>query len=76
MEVLKESESKLGLDLLYDVAHNIAKKEKYGGRWLLVHRKGATRALPAKHEDNPPATRIQAIRLSFPGAWVLAPTSL
>ncbi|HHV19432.1 MAG TPA: RtcB family protein [Thermoanaerobacterales bacterium] len=53
VEVLKKSESHLGLDLLYDVAHNIAKKEKYGGRWLLVHRKGATRALPAGHEDNP-----------------------
>jgi tRNA-splicing ligase RtcB len=53
VEVLKKSESDLGLDLLYDVAHNIAKKEKYGGKWLLVHRKGATRALPAGHEDNP-----------------------
>ncbi|NLZ52039.1 MAG: RtcB family protein [Thermoanaerobacteraceae bacterium] len=53
VEVYKRSESRLGLDLLYDVAHNIAKKEMYGGRWLLVHRKGATRALPAKHDDNP-----------------------
>lgn len=52
-EVLKKPESDLGLDLLYDVAHNIAKKEKYGKRWLLVHRKGATRALPSGHEDNP-----------------------
>ncbi|MCG0276031.1 MAG: RtcB family protein [Thermosediminibacteraceae bacterium] len=53
VEVLKKSESDLGLDLLYDVAHNIAKREKHGKRWLLVHRKGATRALPAGHEDNP-----------------------
>jgi len=30
--------------LLYDVPHNIAKFELHGGRTLLVHRKGATRA--------------------------------
>jgi len=54
VEVLNKSESDLGLDVLYDVAHNIAKKEKYDDRWLLVHRKGATRALPKGHENNPP----------------------
>ncbi len=53
VEVLKKPETTLGLDLLYDVAHNIAKKEEYDGRWLLVHRKGATRAFPAGHEGNP-----------------------
>lgn len=43
----------LGMKLLYDVCHNIAKKEKHmvDGKeiWLCVHRKGATRALPAGH---------------------------
>ncbi|NOY45267.1 MAG: RtcB family protein [Deltaproteobacteria bacterium] len=38
----------LGLRLLYDVAHNIAKRELHvvdgRERWVLVHRKGATRA--------------------------------
>lgn len=53
VEVLKKHESDLGLDLLYDVAHNIAKKEKYDDKWALVHRKGATRALPAGHDANP-----------------------
>lgn len=53
VETLKKSESDLGLDLLYDVAHNIAKREQYDGRFLLVHRKGATRALPKGHHDNP-----------------------
>ncbi len=53
VEVLKRSEVDLGLNILYDVAHNIAKKERYNGRWLLVHRKGATRALPGGHEENP-----------------------
>jgi tRNA-splicing ligase RtcB len=39
--------------LLYDVAHNIAKRESHFGRELLIHRKGATRALPPGHKNNP-----------------------
>ena len=31
---------------VYDVAHNVAKSERHGGRDVLVHRKGATRAFP------------------------------
>ncbi|MBI4180151.1 RtcB family protein [bacterium] len=42
----------LGLKLVYDVAHNIAKEETYETegrkRSLLVHRKGATRAFPGQ----------------------------
>ncbi len=45
------------LDLLYDVAHNIAKIEEHeflGKKMkLIVHRKGATRAFPAGHPDVP-----------------------
>ncbi|MBU0708231.1 RtcB family protein [Patescibacteria group bacterium] len=41
------------LELLYDVAHNIAKWEKHGGEKVLIHRKGATRALPPGHQQNP-----------------------
>ena len=41
------------LKLLYDVAHNIAKWEIYNGKPILIHRKGATRALPANHPQNP-----------------------
>jgi tRNA-splicing ligase RtcB (3'-phosphate/5'-hydroxy nucleic acid ligase) len=43
--------------LVYDVAHNIAKKEEHcvNGRnvKVLVHRKGATRAFPRHHPDIP-----------------------
>jgi len=43
----------LGLDQVYDVAHNTAKLETYlvdgKKRKLLVHRKGATRAFPPHH---------------------------
>jgi tRNA-splicing ligase RtcB len=47
----------LGLDLVYDVAHNIAKLEehKINGKntEVYVHRKGATRAFPPGHPDLP-----------------------
>ena len=47
----------LGMDLVYDVAHNIAKIEKYKidgkERTLCVHRKGATRAFPPGHPELP-----------------------
>jgi tRNA-splicing ligase RtcB len=46
-----------GLELIYDVTHNIAKIEKHtvNGKKqkLCVHRKGATRAFPAGHPEIP-----------------------
>jgi tRNA-splicing ligase RtcB len=42
------SNGDLGLDLVYDVCHNIAKVEEYEGRELVVHRKGATRSFPGQ----------------------------
>lgn len=45
------------LRVIYDVAHNMAKREKYklngGSREVLVHRKGATRSFPAGAPDLP-----------------------
>ncbi len=52
-EVFGGPARELGLHLIYDVAHNIAKWETHFGRRTLVHRKGATRALPAGHPQNP-----------------------
>ncbi|MFC1570773.1 RtcB family protein [Candidatus Omnitrophota bacterium] len=56
-KVFGESAKSLGMDLVYDVAHNIAKIEKYDidgkTKTLCVHRKGATRAFPPGHEDIP-----------------------
>ena len=55
--VLDVSEESAGLELIYDVAHNIAKIEEHtidGQKQMLcVHRKGATRAFPAGHPDVP-----------------------
>jgi tRNA-splicing ligase RtcB len=42
--VFGKSAEELGMELVYDVAHNIAKVERYAEGELLVHRKGATRA--------------------------------
>ena len=54
---LRMSPKDLGMDLIYDVAHNIAKIEKYNingkERTLCVHRKGATRAFPPGHPELP-----------------------
>jgi tRNA-splicing ligase RtcB len=36
------------LGLVYDVCHNIAKVERYDGRDVVVHRKGATRSFPGQ----------------------------
>ncbi len=61
----------LGMDLIYDVAHNIAKMEEHtveGKRVrLCVHRKGATRAFPAGHRDVPPAYRDIGQPVLVPG---------
>lgn len=37
--------------LVYFISHNIARKEAYDNRICWVHRKGATRALPAGHHE-------------------------
>jgi len=56
-KVLGKREEDAGLELIYDVCHNIAKIEEHeldGKRVkLCVHRKGATRAFPAGHPDVP-----------------------
>ena len=50
---LRISPRELGMELVYDVPHNIAKMEEHGGKMLCVHRKGATRAFPPGHPSLP-----------------------
>ena len=61
----------LGLRLVYDVAHNIAKMERHEvdgeTRELCVHRKGATRALPPGHPELPEAYRDVGQPVFIPG---------
>ncbi len=42
-EVFGQSAEELGMEIVYDVAHNIAKVERYKEGDLVVHRKGSTR---------------------------------
>ena len=50
-KVMSDSAENMGIDVVYDVAHNIAKKERHDvdghSTEVLVHRKGATRAFCA-----------------------------
>ncbi len=74
----------LGLDVVYDVCHNVAKFETLpaGGveRRLCVHRKGATRAYPPGHPGTPAAYRAVGQPVLIPGdmgrySYVLAGTA-
>ncbi|MBZ5725879.1 MAG: RtcB family protein [Acidobacteriia bacterium] len=68
------------LELIYDVCHNIAKRETYTvdgrKREVLVHRKGATRAFPPGHREIPADYRAIGQPVFVPGSmgtasWVL-----
>ncbi|MBC7194118.1 MAG: RtcB family protein [Caldisericia bacterium] len=56
-EVFKKPDKEMGLEIIYDVAHNIAKVEEHtvNGKKMkvVVHRKGATRAFPPNHPELP-----------------------
>jgi tRNA-splicing ligase RtcB len=68
---LSISPQKLGMKLLYDVCHNIAKKElhmvKGDAVTLCVHRKGATRSLPPGHPLLPDVYRDVGQPVLIPG---------
>jgi tRNA-splicing ligase RtcB len=70
-EVFEKPAERMGMHLIYDVAHNIAKMEPYdvGGRsiTLCVHRKGATRAFPPGHPQVPARYRSIGQPVMIPG---------
>jgi tRNA-splicing ligase RtcB len=70
----------LQMNLIYDVAHNIAKMEKHvvdgQAKVVCVHRKGATRAFPPGHPEVPSRYRAVGQPVIIPGdmgraSWVL-----
>jgi tRNA-splicing ligase RtcB len=70
----------LGLELVYDVAHNIAKFEEHDvdgtAKRVWVHRKGATRAYPPHHAELPADYHEVGQPVLIPGdmgraSWVL-----
>jgi len=78
--VFGQSWEELGMELVYDVAHNIAKFEEHvvngAKKKVWVHRKGATRAFPAHHPELPSAYKHTGQPVIIPGdmgraSWVL-----
>jgi tRNA-splicing ligase RtcB len=71
-EVFGKSADALGMELVYDVAHNIAKLEEHnvdGKRMkLYVHRKGATRAFGPGNADVPQMYRSVGQPVIIPGS--------
>jgi len=83
MRVLAVGPATLGMDLVYDVCHNIAKREEHvvdgRRRWVCVHRKGATRSFPPGHPEVCRAYRSIGQPVIIPGdmgtaSYVLAGT--
>jgi tRNA-splicing ligase RtcB len=81
--VMGIGEAAAGLELIYDVTHNIAKIEEHevdGKReTLCVHRKGATRAFPSGHPDVPKKYTTVGQPILIPGdmgrySYILAGT--
>jgi tRNA-splicing ligase RtcB len=79
-QVCHEEPEKMGLKLVYDVAHNIAKVETHntdeGAKKVWVHRKGATRAFPPGSVEVPSDYRSKGQPVRIPGSmgtssWVL-----
>ncbi|PKN73247.1 MAG: RNA-splicing ligase RtcB [Deltaproteobacteria bacterium HGW-Deltaproteobacteria-10] len=70
-KTLRLSPRDLGMRLVYDVCHNIAKIESFPikgkTKKLCVHRKGATRAYPAGHEAVPVRYRSVGQPVLIPG---------
>jgi tRNA-splicing ligase RtcB len=54
--------------VLYDLMHNYALREPHRNQPMLVHRKGATRALPAGHFLNPAAYKETGHPALIPGS--------
>ena len=70
-KVFGKSWQSLGMDLIYDVAHNIAKIEKHTvndkQKTLCVHRKGATRAFGPRNPDLPSTYQTTGQPVIIPG---------
>jgi tRNA-splicing ligase RtcB len=68
---LEMAPDRTGLDVVYDVCHNVAKFETFPvdgrSRRVCVHRKGATRAYPPGHRQTPEAYRDVGQPVLIPG---------
>ncbi|MCS7094062.1 MAG: RtcB family protein [Candidatus Aenigmarchaeota archaeon] len=75
-KVLGLNWEKIGLEVVYDVAHNICKIEEHEidgkKKKLFVHRKGATRAFPPNSKEIPANYRSVGQPVLLPGAMATA----
>jgi tRNA-splicing ligase RtcB len=71
LRIFQTGPNTIGMNLIYDVAHNIAKVEKHvvdgKKRVLVVHRKGATRAFCSGHAELPEAYKQIGQPVIIPG---------
>ncbi len=83
-KVFHRDPDQLGMRIVYDVAHNIAKFEEYEvdgkRRKLIIHRKGATRAFPPGHPEIPKDYKDVGQPVLIPGSmgtasYILAGTT-
>ncbi len=71
-EVFQRSDEDLGIRVVYDLSHNMAKVEEHAipdgsRRKVIVHRKGATRAFPAGRPEVPERYREVGQPVLIPG---------
>ena len=71
-ELLKRYFPKAKTNLIYDIAHNISKIEKYDGKELLIVRKGATRSLGVGRKEIPIIYRKMGQPVLIPGSMSTA----
>ncbi len=67
LKILKISPSELQFKQIYDVTHNMAKVEKFKNKDILIHRKGATRALADGSEKIPLKYKNMGQPIIIPG---------
>jgi tRNA-splicing ligase RtcB len=71
-KILRMKLEDIGLEVIYDVAHNIGKIETYEidgvNKKVFIHRKGATRAFPPGHPEIPSSHRKVGQAIILPGS--------
>ncbi len=71
-KVFGRDAEKLGMDVVYDVCHNVCKLEEHEidgqKRKVFLHRKGATRAFPPGHPEIPADYRTAGQPVLLPGS--------
>ncbi|MFH1283850.1 MAG: RtcB family protein [bacterium] len=72
MKTLNESPKNLGLEVISDIGHNLARVEEHDvdgkKKKVVVHRKGAALSIPPNHPLNPPKYKGIGLPILIPGS--------